>query len=1563
MHTSEFKLNVAVVIGINSYQNGIPQLGTARQDAEAIAQILKTEYQYDVTLITDATNPQATRQNLQWWLEIGLLKATATVTPSRLLFYFAGHGIALNGDDGPQGYLIPQDAKLGDVSTYLPMQQVEASLSQLTCRHCLVILDCCFAGAFRWSSTRKLVPITETIYKERYDRFIQDPAWQVITSAASDQYALDNLDLSGNHGISRRDDQHSPFAAALIDALQGAADIYPPPRSGKPAGDGIITATELYLYLRDSVEIPTDRRNQRQTPQIWCLKRHDKGEFIFLPPDHPLNLPPAPSLDELEANNPYRGLKSYEVKDSALFFGRTALIEKLCDAVSDSPFTVILGASGSGKSSLVKAGLLPHLDGSIPIERLNQQRLKLQEHPHLCKHSSWKILAPIRPGESPLNSLNNLWKELGIVNSLATALLDSSTVTAAIATWSQTHPQAKLLLVVDQFEELITLCRQEQEKQQFLGLLATLLEAQPQVVRLVVTLRSDFEPQFRNTVLEWCWQAARFVVPALTRDELQAVIEEPASAKVVYFESSPQRGDLVDQLIDEVVGMPGALPLLSFTLSELYLKLARRYQETQHTGDTVERAMTWADYDDLGGVTKSLTRRADEVYDALIKTDQAYEQTICRVMLRLVAVGGELARRRVPESELKYPEPENTRVQTVIDCFSAARLLVRGTDTENIPYIEPAHDALVMGWEKLLIWKAEEEKLILQRRLTPAAVEWENVRNKYNEQPKEFLEKLAPVGDWVDRQLLKVETVLAQVPAQLLRRFRRSHSQLTPSREKPIQFLWNSNPYLGVLDQELHSNNLWFNQLEGEFVRESILKKRRNASWRRRIVIGVIAGLSGLTTIALIGQRNALVGQVQASRESAEANFRVGQSLNAFLDSLRAAHSLRQPLLQLFKPDPQLEQQVQGLLQQAVFSVPERNRFSDHQGITRSVISPNGRLIASADENGVVSLWNLQGQKQTQWNTEQEQVMNLSFSPDSQQLVTTGGDSTVRLWSLQGEPLALFQGHTDMVKGVNFSPDGQRLATSGRDQTIRLWNLQGQQLAVFTGHQKDVWNVVFSPDGQLLASASDDDTFRLWDLQGNQLKEIKAEQEELHTLRFSPDGQRLVTAGKNGHLRLWNLQGQLLADWAGHQGHVWSVVFSADGYQLASASSDGTARLWNSAGQLITVLRGHQGPVRTVSFTPDGQQLVSSGDDSTVRLWNLQGQQLVTLKGHQGAVRAIQFSPDGQQLVTSGEDATIRLWNLQGQPLATLTGQGPIRAIAFSPTGQQLASAQGQTLRLWTGSNQPEVEFLGHQGLVRSVEFSPDGQRIASAGDDGSIRLWNLQGQALMEWQADQRQVWRATFSPNGQQLASAGGDEVVRIWNLQGQSIKVFAGHLGAVYSVAFSPDGKTLGSSGQDGTIRLWDLPANRKKKLFQIYEVEVNSIAFSPDGKYLISGDNFGNVQLWNLQIQQQVATWSAHPSSIVRTVRFSPDGKLVATTADDGTTKLWQLEKFDELFARGCAVMGDYLTHLQQMGNQELINRDRHPCNNMPPRSDQGSIKVSPVSSFKLRFFLFQIEFRV
>jgi WD40 repeat protein len=1436
-----FERNLAFIIGINNYSNGISPLTTAVNDAKKLVEILRKKHKYQVWVCLDEV---ATLSNLNQLLEKTLPEQVSE--NDRLLFYFAGHGVALNGDDGPAGYLIPQDAKAGDTNSYLPMAKLHDALSKLPCRHFLGILDCCFAGAFRWSSTRDLLTAPEVIHKERYDRFITDAAWQIITSSASDQKALDNFNLDTERG---QVGNHSPFAAALLEALEGAADIYPPPQPGKSAGDGVITATELYLYLRDRVEIPTEKSRLRQTPGIWSLNKHDKGEYIFLSPGHELNLPPAPPLDE--SQNPYRGLQAFEEEHSQLFFGRQALIEQLYQQVCKQPLTVVLAASGTGKSSLVKAGLIPYIKGHGEQGTGNREQ--------------WHILAPIRPGESPLKAIYNTLNKTLFTDNL---LVNTE---AHIVNWLQQNPQSKLMLVIDQAEELFTLCRNEQEREDFLKLLANLVANYSENFRLVLTLRSDFEPQLSNCALEPYWYSSRFIVPAMTREELRACIEEPASARVMYFEPH----SLVEQLIDEVAQMPGALPLLSFTLSELYLKYLKSVRE----GTRSDRVITQADYEQLGGVTRSLTQRADREFDNLVKKDTVYASTIRKVMLRMVAVGGpELARRRVPLSELEYPEPENTRIKEVIRRFTDGRLLVEGQDVEGKPYVEPAHDALVRGWQKLLMWKQdEEESLILQRRLTPAAVEWQSVKSK--EQPSGFPTKVEPAINWLDRQLYAVENLFSKTGTGLIRLWGRwatprqgrwqSH-QHKSSKEKPAEFLWNANPYLDVLNEQLNSQQNWFNKLEAEFVGRSVLQKRRNVSWRLRFLISVILGLSGLITVALVFLRISQIREATTLRKSAEISLADNQSLDGMIDVLQAGNTLKHPLLQLFPPNPQLqiEEQIEGTLQRAVYTVRERNRLQGYDRPVRSVVfSPDGQQLATSGDDSTARLWSMQGKELQRLEKHEGSVRSIKFNPSGQLVATAGDDGFVRLWNLQGELVKEWNAQQGRLWGIEFSPDGNLVASEGNNGTVSLWNLQGELSVELKGHQKPVKNLSFSPNGQLIASASDDSTIRLWNFQGQELKKIAGHKSPVSGLSFSPNGQLLASTGEDGFVRLWNLQGELVKEWNAQQNKLWGIVFSLDSQQLATAGGDGTARVWNLQGQELEKFVGHKGPVRSVSFSPDGQQLVSSSDDTMVRIWDLQGRELKKFKNNKYAssvnLSAISLSPDGKKIVSGGDDGTIRLWNLQGQPLGE--------------------------------------PFKAHLGAVKSVAFSPDGKKIVSGGEDGT--------------------------------------DGTIRLWNLHGQRLgKPFEGHLGNVNSVAFSPDNKQIVSGGDDGTIRLWNLQG-KGERIFQIYGPQITSVTFSPDTQRIISGDRTGRILLWNLQDPKEqlpLAAWQTKQSAI-NSISLSSDGKLLTTVGSNGSVKLWSIQSSDELKQRACSWLGDYLNQNRNFEESDsetlLLSADRHLCDNV------------------------------
>ncbi len=646
-----FARNHAFIIGINAYRNVSP-LRTAVNDALALAELLSVQQHF----LVHPPLLDATAADIRDLLHNGLREVQAG---DRLLFYFAGHGIAADGEDGPAGYIVPADAIPTDTRTFIAMDALQEALDALPCRHLLLILDCCFSGAFKWSSQHRallgtLVP--RRIYRERFDRFIEDPAWQVITSAAYDQKALDVLEgtATGDRGLATvaGDRLHSPFALALFDGLAGMADA----RVGSE-GDGIITATELYSFIRDTLEPQTLQSGERhrQTPGFFPLRKHDKGEFIFSHPEHRLNLPRLPD------RCPYKGLAAFEEADELLFYGRDDVIATLQATIGEHRLVVVSGASGTGKSSLVKAGLLPRL-----------------------RKDGLTILPVIRPGEHPLRELDRV----------ARALADAA------------DPAARTVLLVDQCEELITRCADAGERTAFMARLREMLVGEHPVHRLLITVRSDFEPQLQQGSLQDMWRAGRIVVPPFSLEQLREVILLPTMQEVLVFEPP----DVVDDIIGEVVQAPGALPLLSYALSELY--------EAYRSSGRADRALLQADYERLGGVTGALRASADRLYESL---EPAARDVLRKLMLRMVTVEGELAGRRVRIADLDYSAEQNPHVHAVIERLVDARLVVKGED-----YVEPAHDALVRAWRTLHDWihQVGRDALILAHRLSADAAEY-----------------------------------------------------------------------------------------------------------------------------------------------------------------------------------------------------------------------------------------------------------------------------------------------------------------------------------------------------------------------------------------------------------------------------------------------------------------------------------------------------------------------------------------------------------------------------------------------------------------------------------------------------------------------------------------------------------------------------------------------------------------------------------------------------------------------------------------------------------------------
>ena len=682
-----FSRNLAWLVGIDRYVHVTP-LDTAARDATAIGALLQDEHDYVTQVRCDG------EADLAGLTQLFSETLPATVTADdRVVIYFAGHGIAQDGDDGPTGFLVPVDATPDDRASLLPMVDVLRALETLPCRHLLLVLDCCFAGSFRWASTRSFLPQSAPLTRKRYERFLDDPAWQVLTSAADDQKALDVLDglTIGARQVSK---DHSPFAAALLDGLRGGADR--PGADGEK--DGVVTAAELYNHVRDIVELGAEEQGKTQTPGLWPLPLHGRGEFLFHVPGGAVNLRPDPVLDE--AANPWRGLAPYEAEHRSLFFGRDRVVDALKERLlaTDDRFIAVFGASGTGKSSVVKAGLLPIL-----------------EH----EHDQFAIVGPLRPGTEPLRLRDQL--------------------RAALATPSD----RTRLIVIDQFEEIWTMCRVPELRDTFLRFLADGLESDASW-RLLVTARSDFSPQIAHSPLGAHAERARFMVPAFTAEELRAIVTGPAQVRVLYFEPP----ELADAIVEEVYGVPGALPLLSFTLAELYRAYIAREAD--------DRALIQADYDALGGVVGALRTRASELY---ARYDAEHQEALRNVMLRLVATqGGELAKRRAFTDELDMSEVAHH----VVDDFVRARLFVMGSVGDGDAarsYVEPAHDMLVIAWDQVHAWMDDHgEALPLLRRLWPAAWEWHQAG----------ADKAARPLLWIESPHLPAAWELHEAPSTLL---------------------------------------------------------------------------------------------------------------------------------------------------------------------------------------------------------------------------------------------------------------------------------------------------------------------------------------------------------------------------------------------------------------------------------------------------------------------------------------------------------------------------------------------------------------------------------------------------------------------------------------------------------------------------------------------------------------------------------------------------------------------------------------------------------------------------
>jgi len=1149
-----------------------------------------------------------------------------------------------------------------------------------------------------------------------------------------------------------------------------------------------------------------------------------------------------------ETASPYRGLASFEESHAEFFFGREDDTSRIIEMLKDSRFAAVMGASGSGKSSLVRAGV---------VRALRSGRLPGSEE--------WAVRV-YTPGARPLTALaaqlHRAFPQESMQGTLRNLHDDPRSLDlAATVGLADSPPDRRLVLVADQFEELFTLCDDEAERKAFLDNLLYAATIPGGRVVVVVGMRADFYhrcaayPDLRSLV-----SSEQYLVGPLTREGLCRAIEEPARRVGVGLESG-----LLDTILADVGAHPGGLPLLQHVLYELWQR--RR-----------GRMLTLEAYVAAGRLEGALAKRANAVYQAL----PADEQTIARrALLRLVqpGEGTEDTRRRAGLDELVGRAEDRAGVERVVEALAQERLVTFGHDeAAGTRVVDITHEALIRGWPEFRAWIDEQrEELRAERRLGEAAVEWDRGRRD-----ESLLYRGARLSAWDGHDLEGLNDVERSfLSASRARSARQAHTR------RAITLSLSVLTVVALLAASVALVNL----RRADRAAERAETATSLATSRRMAAESVTAlGRNDQSLAALL----ALGGDRVA--HTVEASSALASALAADVDpsTVLTGHTADVRTVAVAS-DGTI---VSGGLDAGVLAWPPDGGdpvvLRGHEGEVLDVaVAPDGRRAYSAGVDGTIRFWDIGAGSELEAR---------AVPPISGPATTTpapaggggggggGGRAPAAPATGTGAPAAA---GPVVIRALALHPGGTVLAGAGADGTVRLWNPTSSAAPrVVTTGEPDLRDIAWRPDGAAFATSSRLGQVQVWDAAGGgQLAAFKGSDDAVFGLAWSPDGLLLAAVGRDRTLRLWDVAAGRSRDIVAHDLEVYGVAFSSSGDRVVTASADRRVRVWDPrTGQQAGQLVGHSGDVRSVVFGPD-RSIISASSDTTVRRWNPEGSGTArTLTGVDDAVLDLAVAPGGTLVAGAVRNGSVATWSLPGgAPGRTLTGHvGAVFGVAVMPDSGKVASVGVDgSVRVWDTATGNADVLLGHAGAVRSIVAGPDGQLI-TGGADGTIRTW-VPGRSrtpVSTWTGHERDVLAVALRPSEPLVASGGADGTVRIWDSNdGRLVDTLGSE---VRAVVWSPDGGTLAVAGADGRIRRYSGPDWETAGPPLDHGAEIRDLAYSGDGTVLASAGRDLVVRLW--EGDEALAALSPHTSD-VRAVVFVPGDQAAVSASNDGRVKVW------------------------------------------------------------------------
>jgi WD40 repeat protein len=1207
------------------------------------------------------------------------------------------------------------------------------------------------------------------------------------------------------------------------------------------------------------------------------------------------------------AHSPFKGLTPFDDSDldAVLFFGREREREVIAANLLASRLTVLYGASGVGKSSVLRAGVAHHLRG------LARRNLETRGHPEFAVvvFDGWT--------HDPLAGLlDAVERELEEVFGDLAPHERAETPAETLDDWTN-RLDCDLLLVLDQAEEYFLYHEFEEGPDTFAGELPELVTRPGLRVSTLLAIRDDALSQldrFKGRIPNLFSNYLR--LDHLDRRAGRAAVLGPIeqyNALVPTAERASIEPELVEALLEQttrgrvdlgqrgrgVVRRPGTRVLIEAPYLQLVLQ--RLWEEERSHGSRVLRLQT---LDRLGGANEVVRTHLER---ALAELDPQEKDVAADLFQHLVTPSGTKIAFGLHDLA-EYAHVQEDELEPIVSRLVHERILrpvakpANGVASSEPAPVEIFHD--VLG-EAVLAWRGayESDRRVAREReesdrrhrrvlailvvaflalgaMTTIAAYALDKRNEANvqaanarhqatlaEQAQQRAEDEAAKSKKAEAEAVESEHVANEARKQA----EASEAEANEQRQKADASAADAT------------------QQAAEATRQKGIAQdqKRVADAQRRAAVRNAHEAHRSRLVALESFRRerraknrALAGEFTARAREALATDPV-QSLQY---GLKAAALESNPAIESVLRDALLQQRLLAILQGG-------------SPLARAIFSPDGASIATAGEGGDARIFSTNPIRMVQRLDHGQKIRAIAFSPKSDVVATGAEDGSIRLWDRQTWFSYKALGHDAPVTSVEFSPDGRLLASASEDASVRIWDVASELLLREFETPNGLRSAKFSPDSRLVITAPIvlDRYAHVFDVtDGREVAKLE-HGGAATSAQFSPDGTTVVTTGRR-NVFVWNR-----ATWrlrypplTGHVAALRGASFSADSRRVVTYSDDSFARIWRlSNGDLLATLPGHDNEITDAQFRPDGNSIVTASTDVTARIWaGDSGEFRVVLAGHKEEVVSAAFDPSGKTILTASRDRTARLWRPEFEPQLAELGKhvGGANDVAASADGRFVASAGADGLvRVYRALGGLVKEFRV-PGRATVVLFTGDGKLLVATTDDGTLAFWRVRDWRLVRTLHHGSPVRFAAVSRDGGRLVTGADDRTVKAWGTRSSPLRVFE-HPGNITGVDLDRSGQVTLSSGADGTAIAWSIPTGVKLHVFR-HDERVSQAVFSPNGSLVATSSGDRTARLWRTSSGELVHTLSGNPDGL-SAIAFSRDGKQVVTAGEDGQLRTWRV----------------------------------------------------------------------